>query len=272
MSSFYLWFENQLIKDSLKAYQENVPNNFQYVNFFDIPNTHVGYQGDYRQLVADSDIDFPNTGFFINDSFVPVDASGVFLDYNNGRIVLPASSGQNLSITANSAIKEVNTYLSSDSHEQILLESDFIVEGESRPNFSNQNKKMDENSYFLPACFFSIESSKNDEFCFGGQENTTARIRVMVLSKNNFTMDSILSAFRDSARSCIPLIEFDDFPYGNFFSLKNHPYQYTELSQSAEKTGFIESAKTSRVSGKPDKRFIIGFIDFDISTYRFPRG
>jgi hypothetical protein len=43
LSSFYLWFENYLLKDNSKAYSTGVSNTFKYVDFPDIPSSHYGY-------------------------------------------------------------------------------------------------------------------------------------------------------------------------------------------------------------------------------------
>ena len=45
LSSFYLWFENRLLGSKAEAYSINMDNAFQYVDFPDIPSSHVGYQG-----------------------------------------------------------------------------------------------------------------------------------------------------------------------------------------------------------------------------------
>jgi hypothetical protein len=276
VSSFYLWFENKLLDPSIQAYQTGVSNSYQYINAFDISSDFNAYQGQYRQLVADYDVDVPNSGVFVNGSFITGGSPNVYTDYNNGRIIFPASSGKALNVSSVSTVKEVNTYLTNDSPEQILLESDFFVDGNSVPKASQSTKKLDEKSYWLPACFVFPATSDNEEFAFGGEEETQTRIRVMVLAKDNFTIDAVLSAFRDRARSCIPLIEFENFPYGAFFSVKNHPYRYAVLAAEATETSFVQKVTASRIGKtaeqeKKDKKFQIGFLDFDISTYRFPR-
>lgn len=276
VSSFYLWFENKLLDDKIAAYQTGVSNTYKYVDAFDIPNGYNAYQGQYRQLVAEYEVSTPNTGVFVNGSFIPEGQANVYTDYNNGRIILPVSSGQALNITSTSTIKEVNTYLSNDNPEQVLVESDFVIDGESSPKVYQSSSKLDEKIYFLPACFIFPSDSENKEFALGGEEETKSRVRVMVLAKNNFILDGILSLFRDSARECISLVDFEDFPYGGFFSLKNYPYKYSDLKLNSSEKFYIQKVAASRInrnsnSQQKDKKFLIGFLDFDLSTYRFPR-
>lgn len=265
VSSFYLWFENKLLSDNVHAYQTGINNSYQYVESYNLPTGYYAYQGNYRQLAAEYDIDLPNSGIFVNGSFVSGGQSDFYMDYNNGRVIFPQASGQDLSITSVSTVKEVNTYLSNDYPEQVLLESDFFVDGELVPNLSNNPSKLDENTFFLPACFIFPSISENEVLCFGGEEDTQSDFRVMVLAKDNFTLDAILSCFRDGARECIPLIEFEDFPYGEFFSVKSFPYRYSDLILNSTKSAFIEKVKASRVGGGVDqgkldrKVFRIGF-------------
>ena len=276
VSSFYLWFENKLLDPNISAYQTGLSNVYKYIEAFDIPNGYNAYQGQYRQLVAEDEVSVPNTGVFVNGSFVSSSQSNIFTDYNNGRIIVPQDSGKSLNITSTSTVKEVNTYLTNDNPEQVLLESDFVIDGETFSKVYQSSSKLDEKTYFLPACFIFPSDSENKEFAFGGEEETKSRIRVMVLAKNNFTLDAILSAFRDSARECISIINFEDFPYGAFFSLKTFPYRYNDLKSSSSENLLIKKVSASRInsssaSEQKDKKFLIGFLDFDLSTYRFPR-
>ena len=60
LSSFYLWFENYLLKDKSKAYSTDASNTFKYVDFADVPSSHYGYQGQFKQLVGEYDVDVTN--------------------------------------------------------------------------------------------------------------------------------------------------------------------------------------------------------------------
>jgi hypothetical protein len=282
LSSFYLWFENHLVGSKVEAYSTGVNNVYRYVAAYDIPTGYNAYQGAFRQLVAESDVSVPNSGCFVNGSFITGNSSlsNVYTDFNNGRIIFPASSGKALTVTSKSTVKEVNTYITNDDEEQLILHGDFCDKNDlTNPYLSNKTNKLDEKTYFLPACFISLANSDNEEFAFGGEEETKTRIRVMVLAKDNYTMDGVLSAFRDTARSTIINIPFEEFPYGKFFSIKNFPYRYSNLknahSSIAANRVSIEDVSTSRVNAsaikKLGKDFLIGFIDFDLSTYRFPR-
>ena len=63
--------------------------------------------------------------------------------------------------------------------------------------FYNKDSKLDEKIYFLPACIISLVNSDNEEFAFGGEEDTKSRIRVIVLTSNEFILDGVVSRSRD---------------------------------------------------------------------------
>jgi hypothetical protein len=279
LSSFYLWFESELLSARSSAYISDLPNQFKAITAKDIPAGYIAYQGGYRQLVAESSIDSPNSGFYVNNSFVSANASGFNVDYENGRIIVPAASGSSLAITGLCATKEVNTYISNDDEEQLILHGDFREVGQTTPYFYQQDDKLDEKTYFLPACFISLADSDNKPFSFGGEEDTQTRIRVAILTKDNYLIDGILSYFRDSARKCVYHVPYEDYPYGKFNSLKSYPYSYAALKASlgdSPTRSTIEKVIASKITN-PDlrknlgKEFQIGFLDFDLSTYRFPR-
>jgi len=280
LSSFYLWFENELLSSRSKAYITGLSNEFKRVSAPDIPSNYYAYQGAYRQLVAEQSVDVPNSGIFVGGSFVTGSASGVFVDYTNGRIILPKASGASLTITANSTVKEINTYISNDDDEQLIVHGDFREVGQAKPYWYGKDDKLDEKTYFLPACFISLANGENKEFCFGGEEDTKTRIRVAVLTKDNYLLDAVLSYFRDSARKCVTHIPYEDFPYGKFNSIKSFPYNYAVLKasqpQEHSNKSYIEKVIDSKIVN-PDmrknlgKNFSIGFLDFDLSTHRFPR-
>jgi hypothetical protein len=100
----------------------------------------------------------------------------------------------------------------------------------------------------------------------------------MVLTKDSYILDSVISRLRDTAREQITHIPYEEFPYGYSYSIKNFPYKYDTLkdSQTNPMTSHIDKVSVSKVVSESireelNRNFSIGFIDFDLSTYRFPR-
>ena len=281
MSSFYLWFESQLLGSDFAAYDEAIPTQFKYVDFQDLDSDLIGYAGEFRQLVADTGISSPITGFSVNGTGVSADPSangGLYIDYKDGRIIVPADSGTDLTISGDFSIKQVNTYAAKDSDLEIVLNYDFVEQGASSPFFYAKGEDFDKEVYTLPACFLSHVRSGNTEFCLGGEEETMNRVRALVLAQDSFVLESLMSKFRDSARQYINLIPFEDFPYGFENTLKSYPYNYNTLSNanSGGEAIYIEKVSASKMDSESlrenlNKNFSIAFIDFDLITRRFPR-
>lgn len=277
LSSFYLWFERKLISDKAKAYKKNQSNSFVLTSFPDVPSSYVAYQGKFRQLVADQNVDKANSGIFVSGTFITGANTGFYIDYNNGRVILPVASGSGLTITANNTVKEVNTYLTEDDEEQLLLQGDFIDSAaQSSTHLFSKTAKLNEKTYILPACFINIIQGNGEDISFGGEVDTKTRIRVIVMALDNYTLVGLLSLFEDTQGEIIRHIPYEEFPYGVFNSIKSYPYSYETLSSQYSANSLIEKAKTSKVTSpeivnKFDKNVLIGFIDFDLSTYRFPR-
>jgi len=277
LSSFYLWFEHRLVSDDVKAYKKNQSNSFVLTSFKDVPSSHVAYQGKFRQLVADQTVDKANSGIFVSGTFITGANTGIFIDYDNGRVILPAASGTGLTITANNTIKEVNVYLTEDDEEQLLVQGDFIDSAaQSSTNLFSKTAKLNEKTYILPACFINIVNGESKEISFGGETDTQTRVRVIAMANDNYTLNGILSAFEDTQHETIKHIPYSAYPYGVFNSLKSYPYSYSTLAANYTANSYIEKVKTSKVTSpeivnKFDKNTLIGFIDFDLSTWRYPR-
>ena len=277
LSSFYLWFENALVADSVKAYNTNQSNSFEYVDFKDVPSSHHGYQGRFRQLVTDQDVDIPNSGFFIDGNFVTGAENGIYIDYSDGRIIVPSASGSGLTITANNTVKEVNTYFSEEDPEQLIITNDFIDSAATdTTHLFSKEAKRDEKTYILPACFIRYVSTNGEPISFGGEDNSKTRIQVVVLAYTNYVLDGIMGAFSDLERTCIAEVPYGDFPYGRFNDIKAYPYSYSTLSDSYASKTWVENITTSKVTNSMtqdnmQKNLLVGFLDFDLSTFRYPR-
>jgi len=129
----------------------------------------------------------------------------------------------------------------------------------------------------LPAAFISYNSSENLPRALGGLDDTQANIRAVAIVEDNYTLDGMVSIFRDSARETFPLIGYQDFPYGEFFHIKNPPYTYTGLVAQSQDNAqmYIERTTASKLFDRTNKSIPIGvrigFLDFEVSNFRYPR-
>jgi len=283
IASFYLWIEHLLL-DKLEAYHHGVPNKFKAIkNVKNKPANYSCLQGAFRQIPAESTISGALSGFNINSEFFPIqNDSGVFFDYDNGRVFLPTSlAGPNPVVSGDFPVKEVNTYLSYDSEEELLLHGEFIDSSQTEPWLFNKTEDLEKNTFILPCCVVLFDSQQNSPFAFGGLEDTKTKVKVVVIAEDRFTVEGILSELNDSVRQGFALLSLPDFPYGNNSFLKTFPYSYKNLTAQKKSEGaacaFVEKVDVYRLRnnianiGQASKSLVVGFADFDLSTHRFPR-
>ena len=156
------------------------------------------------------------------------------------------------------------------------MNNDFYVDDFGNTYLQNKDD-LNGKKYTLPAAFISYNRSENEPRALGGLEDTQSAIRVVAVVQDNYTLDGMISMFRDGSRETFPLISYDSFPYGEFFHIKDPPYTYPSLV-AANKTRpqmYIEGVTTSKLFDKTNKSIPIGvrigFLDFNLSSYRFPR-
>lgn len=277
LSSLYLWFDDRL-NYFAEAYQPSITHTFEYVDTLDVPSNYHAYYSPYRQLVSASDKVAVNSFVTIGGVNV-VDKNGIYIDYNNGRVLVDTSiygTSKTLVITGDFAYKTVNTYITDETEENVILNSDFII-SPANQTYLQTRGGFSSKIYTVPAVFLTLANSENKPFAFGGLDNTVTNVRVVVVADSNYTLDGILSIIRDSARSCFSLIDFENFPYGEFSHIKSHPYKYEDLSNASSDKCFIEEVVASKLTDRSRERitsskdYKIGFLDLQVSKPRNPR-
>ena len=289
LSSFYLWFDDRITRFA-EAVESGISQNFYYSNLnVDVPTNQVAYYSPDRQLVANG-ADVPS-GVYISGgafgssySFVNQDgdnATGLMIDFEKGRVILNSGVGSELAISGDFDRKTINSYITNESDEDLLFNTDFIVAGVDDETFLQTVTGLGAANYTVPAAFLSYNSSTNKPFALGGMQDTRSNIRAVVVVNENFSLDGALSLFRDSTEVCVPIIDFEDFPFGEYFHIKNPPYTYSGLYKTKMDAGapyaFIEKVSSSKMYDTAGaamnipRDMRIGFIDFTLSTPRLPK-
>jgi hypothetical protein len=277
LSSFYLWFDDRL-NYFAEAYKDPIEHTFQQVDSIDIPLNYLAYYSPYRQFVWASDKISVSNQVTIDGNVVQ-DRNGIYIDYNQGRVLVDTGvfgNNKNLDIKGTFAYKTINTYITDETEEAVIVNSDFIISPLNQ-TYLQQNGGFNDKIYTIPAVFLTLANSENHPFAFGGLDCTELNLRAVVVADSNYTLDGILSLFRDSARTCFSLIDFEDFPFGEFSHIKSPPYKYSDLIASSTKKPFIENVRASKLTDRSRERitsskdYKIGFLDFELSKVRNPR-
>lgn len=289
LSSFYLWFDDRVVRYG-EAVESDISQTFYYSdNSVDLGADQVAYYSPDRQFVA-LGYDVPS-GVYIKggdfgDDYVfteqqPNTNIGLMIDNDQGRVIMNSSVGTGLSISGNFSRKTLNTYITNESEEELLLNTDFLLADQDDQTFLESITGFSSLNYTLPAAFISYNSSVNNPFAFGGMQDTRSNIRAVVIANDNYVLDSTLSLFRDSTETCVPILDYAEFPYGEYFHLKKYPYLYEIIYQQKmdvkAQYAFIEKINVSKLYDTSSsalnlpRNMRIGFIDFTLSTPRMPK-
>jgi len=304
-SSFYLWLEFKLgvIGEAYKTTDinfiggpegPNMSNDFLYSA--NVPEGMVAYHSPYRQFFALEDI-IPDTEFGspptpqrwrkrvkINgnpvfeypDSMTSKDQ--VLIDYNNGRVLLDkATFGTTSNVQGSFNVKTFNTYFTTEDEESILINSDFLLQNASLQTYLESKNKLGDKAYTVPAAFTTTSRSLNKPFAFGGLDETVSTITIVLVTNTNYELDFALSLLRDTTHENFPIVPFERFPYGEYFSVKptSRPYKYREFCSTCLEKAYIKSISSSKLSDRTSKKIQkdlkVGFVDFEILSVRQPR-
>lgn len=288
LSSFYLWFDDRITRFA-QAKETNISQQFYYSSDpVDVPSNQIAYYSPDRQFVSNGSsvpdgVYIKGGSFGSSYTFVqqqPNTATGLMIDHDQGRVILNSEVGTTLEISGNFDRKTLNTYITNESEEELLLNTDFLLADQDDETFLQSINGLGSLNYTLPAAFLSYNSSVNKPFALGGMQDTRSNIRAVVVANDNFTLDATLSLFRDSTEVCVPIFEFEEFPFGEYFHIKSPPYDYESLYNSKAGNGnhmFLESVSCSKLLDTASsatnipRNMRIGFIDFELSTPRLPK-
>jgi len=267
-----LWFDHELLQKG-EAYS-NQTGFLYYDDDSRLPSPYKAYASPYKQWVNDSSI-FGETNPVIPTSFNGYDRTDdIIFDFENGRIIETGGAfGTDEVLSGTFAVKDFNIYLTNETEEDLILENKFEVNSRYLMNPSAV-KPYDQ---MVPAIFLNCEFMRNEGFAFGGEDRTTNMIKAVVLAENSYQLDGALSIFADSARKVISKIPFSKHPSTEYNDIKNGSYNYVTLSNTYLNSNpyYIEDVTVSKISQKAQSKIPsdlqIGFIDFEISTNRYPR-
>ena len=276
INSFFLWFDNFLMTkaDAYKTYTTKLYN-YQDAR---LGGNKVIYGSPYKQWVYDKNITGATipSGFTINNQFVPTGTSGMKIDFDNGRIIFNSGVSTSLNVTGTYSIKEVNSYVTDQPEDNLIIENKFVTNS----RFTVSENYIPPYNPVTPCIFASIETAHNTAFAFGGEDETKCIIKVVAFCENLYQLDGVLSVFGDSYNEIFSIIPMTGHPLGEFNEIKTgaYPtgYDYNNLSNSySSQTLFISHVETSKIRDSVIKELNpilhIGFLDFEIKAYRYPR-
>jgi len=276
MNSFFLWFDNFLMKkgEAYKTYTTQL----YYREDDRLGDNKVSYSSPYKQWVYDQSITGATipTGFTIDGVFTTTGTSGMAIDFDNGRIIFDSGVSSGLNISGTYTIKEINSYITDQPEDNLIIENKYITNS----RFTVTETGISPYNPVTPCIFASVENTNNIPFSFGGEDETTSRVKVVAFCENLYQLDGLLSVFADSFNEAFSKIPMTVHPLGEFGAIKTglYPtgYDYTNVNASYNSDIlFISDVETSKIKDSVLKELNpilhVGFIDFDIKSFRYPR-
>lgn len=277
MSSMLFWLDNKLLSKG-----EAYTNHSSY--FYPLNNLYMGYYtygAPFKQLIIDESISGANiiSGVYLNGSFIKVGQSNLSgVNASQGQLYFSAPiSNPSTSLSGNYAVKDFNVYLTSETEEDLLFETQFQINPKTYQNPTG----LPTNAETYPAIYLKNQGSSNEPLAFGGLDTTNFRIRAIVLSDDIFKLDAVASIFRDTNNSLIPLIHEEEMPFNALGSCTGECLNYLELTNNKRIDGdylYIKDVNISKVDNrltntynKLNPNLFTAFIDFEVSSNRYPR-
>jgi len=290
VTSFALWLENQILSRG-EAYSNKSEQTLFYQVDDRLDDSFIAFASPHKQWVTDSSVN----GATIIDS-VTVDGvkierntSGVIFDFDNGRVLIP-TSGVNVgaatapgpvialptsTVTADYSVKDFNIYITDQTEEELLLDSQFDTNSRFNQTITGGIKPYDQ---VLPAIFLSYEASTNKPFAFGGHDQTLTDMRCVVFAEDSYQLDGLFSILNDTNDINISNVGFNEHPLNEFGDLKYGDYSYADLSSryfEYRSMAIINRVNVSKLNDRVAKKthpgLFLGFADFELMSVRMPR-
>ena len=271
-TSFTLWLDNELLKRG-EAFQNKNEVTLTYLEDDRLPAGQNAFSSPHKQWVFDKSItsaQIPD-GVKVNGVDTPR-SDTMIIDYQNGRVLTtqPTSSV----IKADYSVKDFNIYVTNETEENLIVESKFDVNS----RFKQTETPIPPYSQVLPAIFVNNTRNFNDPFTIGGEDQTMTDIRCVVLAENMYQLDGVLSIFNDSNKKVFAALAFEDYPITEHGDAPNFNYETLRdgrLASNPAALHYIDRVDVSKLSDRVSKNIgpntFVGFIDFEVATYRYPR-
>ena len=267
-TSFSLWFDHTLLKRG-EAFSNQTGILTQYIDNA-IPTSHKVYGSQFKEWVIDASI--PNAivpyGVSGNGTFVAGTGNNDnIIDYKNGRFI---STGNYSTVSGAFSVKEFNVYYTNEDELALIVTNKYKTNAE----YLNSGSYVAPYDFTVPCVFLTTENFFNEPAFIGGEDETKIQAKAVVFAENNYQMNGLLNVFSDQVQTAFANISINEDIYNSLGGISSI-YNYDNLVSGREPFYYIERVNPSKMKDEArraiEQRFLIGFLEFDIKTYRFPR-
>jgi hypothetical protein len=177
-------------------------------------------------------------------------------------------------ISGNYSIKDFNVFLTSMPEEQLLFETKLTLN--PRTSDINLNEGIESNTQTYPAIFIKDNGGRNEEFAFGGMDDTVTNARAIILGDSMFSLDAACGILKDTVRKNMPILEQSDLNLNALGAFTGVNYNYTGSATGGDYC-FIDRVTVSKnIANRGDfenlnPNVFSAFVDFELHSHRYPR-
>lgn len=275
--SFAQFLDNRLCQDA-QAYF-NTSSRLYYQ-----PDTrlsgHVAYASPFRSWVCDSGVSGALIGGVVSGSLglggtgqLVRGQSGMVVDYNNGRVIFPASVGTGARISGSYAVKELNVYFPNQSAERMVFTNKYALNSRFARPITGIPPPYD---MVTPCIFVTDTAAENEPWALGGLYNTKRHISCYVMAENPAQLQGALGSLADSLDSVFPQLPTAAWPLnvsGDYKGGSGYNWEAVKTQYCNPGTLFsITSARVSKVGDgsamSTDQSLWLGMADIVVEKTR----
>lgn len=269
ITSFYLFLNNSL---------QNGAQGYTNVTGQLYPMTDPSTQGfvwaaPYKGWVYDSSVSGATipSGVYTSSGQFLTRASGLVIDWNNGRVISPSNWGP---LSGAYAKPDYNLYQSTEQATNFWLDQVF----NSNPAVVYKATGAPNTPFFAPCIILTNANSQNDPFALGGLDQTRNTMRAYIITnvRGGWIQEGAESWLRDLARTYFALAPYSAAPITASGDLKTGGFNYiTDICNVYGLTPgvWIEEIHAFKLSQKASdsNSLMASVVEIDTNYVRTPR-
>jgi hypothetical protein len=278
MSSLLMFVDHEVVQKG-DAYTNAKSNFFKIDSLF--KDYHV-YAAPFKQMVSDVSITGSSaptvmTGIYVDgDGPLEVGNSGFdSINFMQGQLYFKGETDpmDGKTISGNYSIKDFNVFLTSMPEEQLLFETKLTLN--PRTSDIKSDAGVDSSTQTYPAIFIKDNGGRNEEFAFGGMDDTIINARAIVLGDSMFSLDAVCGILKDTVRKNMPIVEQSNLNLNALGAFTGVNYNYTG-SATGNYCHIDKVTVSKNIANRGDfdnlnPNVFSAFVDFELHSHRYPR-
>lgn len=266
--------DNKIISSLLLFIDHEIQKNGQaYANysgrFYPISGGIQGltaYAAPFKPLVNDTSISGANvmSGVYVNGNYVSVGQSGLHsINHDQGTVYFNSPLPASAVVSGNYAIKEFGVNLTDQTEQKLLFETKYLTN--TKHNQVLSGLPLDTKT--SPALFVKVREMENLPFAFGRIDDNNLKIRVIVITDNEFQRVGVCNILKNLNLRTFPIYSTLPFDRNGAFTGVN--YNFDTINAETGYYPWILKSKVVTLPQRDDLPNVTkpsAMVDLEIST------